>query len=76
MSAATEAGSEHSGIPARILIAGRNLFAGALANALAAHGFATRHVPADADIDLWHGVASEPCDLRYAVARSGCRIWP
>jgi two-component system nitrate/nitrite response regulator NarL len=50
MSAATEAGSEHSGIPARILIAGRNLFAGALANALAAHGFATRHVPADADI--------------------------
>jgi DNA-binding NarL/FixJ family response regulator len=39
------------------LIAGRNLFAGALANALAAHGFATRHVPADADIASgieWH----------------------
>ena len=44
MSRAMQRGSEQAGIPARILIAGGNLLAGALANALGAHGFATRQV--------------------------------
>ena len=34
-----------SGIPARILVAGSDLLAGALANALEIYGFATRHIP-------------------------------
>ena len=57
MSVATERNSEASGIPARILIAGRSLFAGALANALEAYGFATRHVAPDAEVECgigWH----------------------
>jgi two-component system, NarL family, nitrate/nitrite response regulator NarL len=51
MSVATQGDSEHSGIPARILITGSNLFAGALANALEARGFATRHIPADSEVE-------------------------
>jgi len=58
MSVATQRGSEQSGIPARILIAGGNLLAGALANALEAHGFATRHVvPREPEMERgieWH----------------------
>ena len=44
MSGATQKGCEQSGIAARILVAGGNLLAGALANALEAHGFSTRQV--------------------------------
>ena len=58
MSAATQRGSEQSSIPARILIAGGNLLAGALANALEAYGFATMHVvPREPEIERgieWH----------------------
>jgi two-component system, NarL family, nitrate/nitrite response regulator NarL len=35
---------DQSGIPARILVAGGDLLAGALASALETHGFATRHI--------------------------------
>jgi two-component system, NarL family, nitrate/nitrite response regulator NarL len=44
MSVARQRGSKQSSIPARILIAGGNLLAGALANTLEAYGFATMHV--------------------------------
>ena len=58
MSLATQRGSSRSGLPARILIVGGNLLAGALANALEAYGFGTRHVvPVERDIELgieWH----------------------
>ena len=58
MSVATQRGSEQSAIPARILIAGGNLLAGALANALESHGFATMHVvPREPEIQRgieWH----------------------
>ena len=58
MSVATQRGSEQSAIPARILIAGGNLLAGALANALESHGFATMHVvPREPEIERgieWH----------------------
>jgi two-component system nitrate/nitrite response regulator NarL len=53
MSVAPQRDSEHLGIPARILIAGANLLAGALANALEAYGFATRHVPPDSEVECW-----------------------
>ena len=58
MSGAMQRSSEQVGIPARILIAGGNLLAGALANALGAHGFATKQVvPQKPEIERgieWH----------------------
>jgi two-component system, NarL family, nitrate/nitrite response regulator NarL len=58
MSVATQRGSEQSAIPARILIVGGNLLAGALANALESHGFTTMHVvPREPEIERgieWH----------------------
>ena len=58
MSGATQRDLEQAGLPARILIAGGNLLAGALANALEAHGFAARQVlPQKLEIERgieWH----------------------
>jgi two-component system, NarL family, nitrate/nitrite response regulator NarL len=44
MKSAIDRGQAQSGIPARILVAGSDLLAGALASALETHGFATRHI--------------------------------
>ncbi len=58
MSVAVERRPEPLGIPARILVAGSDLLAGALASALGAYGFATRHiVPREPEIERgieWH----------------------
>jgi two-component system, NarL family, nitrate/nitrite response regulator NarL len=44
MKSTADAASGRSEIPARILVAGSDLLAGALASALETHGFATRHI--------------------------------
>ena len=52
MSIVAQRRTEPLGIPARILVAGSDLLAGALASALKAYGFATRHiVPREPEIE-------------------------
>jgi two-component system, NarL family, nitrate/nitrite response regulator NarL len=62
------------GIPARILVAGNSLLAGALASALTACGFATRHiVPREPEIE--YGIEWRPnlvlVDVHYVDLGSG-----
>ena len=59
MSAVDERRSEPLGIPARILVAGSDLLAGALASALEAYGFATRHI-APREPEIAHGIEWRP----------------
>jgi two-component system, NarL family, nitrate/nitrite response regulator NarL len=66
-----------SGIPARILVAGSGLLAGALASALTGYGFATRHiVPREPEIG--RGIEWRPnlvlVDVRYLDLSSGFAV--
>ena len=62
------------GIPARILVAGSDLLAGALASALMAYGFATRNV-VPREPEIGHGIGWRPnlvlVDVRSLDATSG-----
>ena len=77
MSVAIQGRPEPSGIPARILVAGSDLLAGALASALEAYGFATRHtVPREPEIE--RGIEWRPdlviIDVRSLEVTSGSSV--
>lgn len=68
MSSATQGRSKRSGIPARILVAGSDLLAGAVASALETHGFATMQIaPKKPEITL--GIEWQP-DLAIVDVRT------
>ena len=77
MSVAIERRSEPSGIPARILVAGSDLLAGALASALETYGFATRHI-APREPEIADGVEWRPnlviVDVRNLDVTSGSAL--
>ena len=77
MSVAIQRRPEPLGIPARILVAGSDLLAGALASALEAYGFATRHiVPREREIE--RGIEWRPdlviIDVRSLDVTSGSSL--
>ena len=77
MSVVVQRRPEPSGIPARILVAGSDLLAGALASALEAYGFATRHiVPREPEIE--RGIEWRPnlvlIDVRSLDVTSGSAL--
>ena len=77
MSVAVQGRPEPLGIPARILVAGSDLLAGALASALEAYGFATRHmVPREPEIE--RGIEWRPnlviIDVRSLNVTSGSAL--
>jgi len=77
MSGAVERRSEPSGIPARILVAGSDLLAGALASALETYGFATRHI-AHLEPEIARGISWRPnlviVDIRHLDITSGSAL--
>lgn len=77
VSVAVERRSEPSGIPARILVAGSDLLAGALASALEAYGFATRYI-APQEQEIADGVEWRPnlviVDVRNLDITSGSAL--
>ena len=77
MSVAVQSRPEPLGTPARILVAGSDLLAGALASALEACGFATKHVvPRESEIE--HGIQWRPnlvlIDIRFLDVSSGSAL--
>ena len=77
MSVVVERRSEPSGIPARILVAGSDLLAGALASALEAYGFAARYI-APREAEIARGIEWRPnlviVDVRYLDVTSGSAL--
>jgi DNA-binding NarL/FixJ family response regulator len=77
MSVAVERRSGPPGIPARILVAGSDLLAGALASALEAYGFATRHI-APREPEIVRGIEWRPnlviVDVRNLDVASGSAL--
>ncbi len=77
MSVTVKSRSESLGTPIRILVAGSDLLAGALASALAACGFATKHVvPREPEFE--HGIEWQPnlvlIDIRFLDVTSGSTL--
>lgn len=77
MSVTVQRGPEPLGTPARILVAGSDMLAGALASALEACGFATRHVvPRGSEVE--HGMEWRPdlvlIDIRFLDVTSGSTL--
>ena len=77
MSVVVQRRPEPLGTPARILVAGSDLLAGALASALETCGFATKHVvPREPEIE--HGIAWRPnlvlIDVRFLDVTSGSAL--
>ncbi len=77
MSVVVRSTPESLGIPARVLVAGSDLLAGALASALTAYGFSTKHV-APKQLEIGLGIAWRPhlvlVDVRSLDVTSGSAL--
>lgn len=77
MSVAVDRGTDQLGIPTRILVAGSDLLAGALASALETYGFSTRHI-APREPEITRGIEWRPnlviVDARGLDVASGAAL--